>query len=340
MEKVNLFETKKTGNKIKQGKNVDAPNSSLDLKYINTTKVSIKPKTHIDLNYVKQDRVLNFYKLKGTDSKITCHGRPTPKQVKSMRQIYKVNYCLTLQKQKENPLDVLKYCQDNNIEWQLIELDGANIAYMKKKEVLLRIVDGLYIVCQKLLTENINLFIHCAAGLHRTGTILYSILRIFGETPESAFSAIGIIREDTQREVGKERIKIAENVIYPELLRRFKENKNIFPNNFMDLNKDQNNNIYDFGNVIKEYDAIINNIEKENRKLNDDNELENNKKIILEKKIIFSDDNKSDKFLKNNHKNSDQVEKVNYENKNINILDTNFSEKEHLMKNIFNDLDC
>lgn len=228
-KKINLFEAQKKSsnkNKLQTTTVNESGMGKVNLLGNNLNKASkpIKNKTNIDLNYVKQDRVLNFYKLKNTNSKITCHGRPTQKQVRSMKQIYKVNFCLTLQKQKENPEDIRKYCVDNGIDWQLIELDGANIAYLKKKDVLSKIIESLYSLCIKLITENIVLFIHCAAGLHRTGTILYSLLRVFGESPENAMIAIGIIREETQRQVGKERIRIAENVIFPELLKKLQMN--------------------------------------------------------------------------------------------------------------------
>ncbi len=331
MEKVNLFETKKS--KTKQAVRAITPQnpSSLTNKTIpsNTSKLPTKSqkgtinKTTVDLNYVKQDRILNFYKLKGTNSKISCHGRPTPKQVRSMRQVYKVNYCLTLQKQKENPLDVLKYCQDNDIEWQLIELDGANIAYMKKKDVLTRIVEGLYIVCQKILAESLTLFIHCAAGLHRTGTVLYTLLRIFGETPESAIEAIGFIREDTKREVGNERVRIAETVIYPELLKKLKSN-NIHPENYNSVAymKDNKDTLLDNKNIFvnsKKNELLFDDLEQTEKKI----KMPNNQQIINENNEIRE---------LTNGINSHKLSK--FDDKNLVTLDN--KEK---MKQIFEDLD-
>lgn len=37
-----------------------------------------------------------------------------------------------------------------------------------------------------MINEEIILFIHCSAGYHRSGMITYCILRLFGETYESA----------------------------------------------------------------------------------------------------------------------------------------------------------
>lgn len=349
MEKVNLFDTNKK-QKPKQAQN--KPNTPLNpssllsnksSKQNQTLKASTKPISHVDLNYVKQDRLLNFYKLKGTNSKITCHGRPTPKQVRSMQQMYKVNYCLTLQKQKENPLDVFKYCQDNGIEWQLIELDGANIAYMKKKEVLTRIVDGLFVVCQKLLTENLVLFVHCAAGLHRTGTVVYSLLRVFGETPESAFTALGLIREDSQREVGSERIRISETVIYPELIKRLKSN-NLDPLNFDKKVLDDNYNnkeLVDKSVFRKNHENNYKTEKTELSKVSEKKKI-NNFSGEQFKEILSLNDNMDVNYeekkmneieIKSDHDNNVNHEKNNY-NQNGNI------QSNEIMKKIFDDLDC
>ena len=305
-KKINLFESKKT--------------KPTNLTLSNGTTIRSIPlnKTHVDLNYVKMDRILNFYRLKNTNSKITCHGRPTPKQVRSMKRIYKVNYCLTLQKQKENPQDIFKYCLDNDIEWQLIELDGANINYMKKKEVLCKIVDSLYSLCIKLYREPLVCFLHCAAGLHRTGTILYAILRVFGETPDSAMDAIGIIREDTRREVGNERIRLVENVIYPELMKKFKDNSIDFQN--------VNKNLI----IEKEIDNKLSEKVEEKLKTIDISDL--NKKNLTENNLIIYEEKLVNKKalleLNNNISDVEMIDKTNF-----------LPEKEEKIKQIFYDLD-
>jgi len=340
MEKINLFETnkkQKSKQALEKPKTPRTPSEILNKtsKSNNTAlKASTKPISHVDLNYVKQDRLLNFYKLKGTKSKLTCHGRPTPKQVRSMCQMYKVNYCLTLQKQKENPQDVLKYCQDNGIQWQLIELDGANIAYMKKKEVLTRIVDGLFLVCQKLLTENLVLFIHCAAGLHRTGTVLYSLLRVFGETPESSFAALGIIREDTQREVGNERIRIAETVVYPELIKRLKTNNIDLRLSFSIADGNKNVDLSDIGKSDNnsEFGKLAFSEEDKNKEIKLVSDEDFKEILSLDKNCKrYTNDTKINKI--EIHSNNYEIEKIE-DKKSCNLT------SDENMKKIFEDLDC
>lgn len=318
-EKINLFDSKKTKKSSSILPKTNATfsvNEKLNLFGSNLKgKKSTKQISHIDLNYVKADRVLNFYKFKNTNSKITCHGRPTIKQVKSMKQVYHVNYCLTLQKQRENPHDIEKYCLDNSISWQLIELDGANAAYLRKKDVMDGIVEGLLILCRKIIQEKLILFIHCAAGLHRTGTVLYTLLRIFDETPESAMEAIKIIRLDTYKEVGKERIRIAESMIYPELLKRIKKEGIELP-------------------IGKDFTDIKEEINKENQKFTIES-------IILKEDENFNTDKKITKNVK-----EPKIDTLFINNKTINPsdeLNPKFKDEKNIkelkQKQIFDDLD-
>lgn len=163
------------------------------------------------------NKILNFYKLKNTNSFISCHGRPTGKDLKFFKMAYGMNYVLTLQNPKEKPEEIKKICDENNIRWQLIELYGANLPYFEKRDTQKLISTNLEELYKILKNEKIILFIHCAAGIHRTGTVLYSLLRIFGESAESALRAIEFIRLETRNQVGDSRISYAEKFIVPSL---------------------------------------------------------------------------------------------------------------------------
>jgi protein tyrosine/serine phosphatase len=172
-------------------------------------------------------RILNFYKLKDTNSKISCHGKPNFKEIKNMKLTYGVNHILTLLKPKEKPEEIKECCEKNNINWSIIYLDGANLGYFRQKSTQEAIVNGILNIYEILVKNPVVLFIHCAAGLHRTGTILYSLFRIFDETPESSLDALKYVREETWKKVGEERIKVAETVIVPLLINKLKPKINL-----------------------------------------------------------------------------------------------------------------
>ena len=55
--------------------------------------------------------------------------------------------------------------------------------------------------------------IHCAAGVHRTGTTTYTLLRWSGMQPNEAMDALLHIRKETHKGVGDWRIELAENIL-------------------------------------------------------------------------------------------------------------------------------
>ena len=59
--------------------------------------------------------------------------------------------------------------------------------------------------------------IHCAAGIHRTGTMAYTMLRMSGYSADEAVEGLKKMREDTHKGVGDWRIELAEKHLVPKL---------------------------------------------------------------------------------------------------------------------------
>ena len=72
---------------------------------------------------------------------------------------------------------------------------------------------------KKMAKEKIVLFVHCAAGIHRTGVFLYGLFRMSGENEENANNLIKEVRIVTHKNVGINRIKDFEREMIPELLK-------------------------------------------------------------------------------------------------------------------------
>ena len=176
-------------------------------------------------NKIQQKKVFNFYTLKN-GSQISCHGRPKESDIKRLKEEYKVNYILTIQHEKENPKIIEKYTKDSgDIYWHNLPLTGANMAIFMNKNVQKMIIDNIIFILNYMKNNKIVLFMHCAAGIHRTGTILYTILRLCGESIESAFEAMKFIRIDTFRKCGENRLKYAEEFLVQPLLKIINEEK-------------------------------------------------------------------------------------------------------------------
>jgi len=169
---------------------------------------------------VTDTKVLNFHKLNNCNSSITCHGRPKKGILKDYLENLKINCILTLQNSDEKADEIKKEAEIVGINWINIPLKGANLDYLSKEDTLKVIVEGLLKVYDLLVNTEINLYIHCSAGIHRTGLIVYCLLRMNGEDNENAMTILKKIRKETGEKVGEERIKIAEKLLIQSLIKK------------------------------------------------------------------------------------------------------------------------
>ena len=174
---------------------------------------------------IPNKKIFNFYTLKN-GSQISCHGRPKESDIKRLKEEYNVNYILTIQHENEKPETIKKYTEEiKDITWHNLPLKGANMAIFMNKEVQKMIINNILILLNVMKKNKIVLFIHCAAGIHRTGTILYTILRLCDESIESSMEAIKFIRLDTFRKCGDNRLKYAEEFLVQPLMKIWKCNE-------------------------------------------------------------------------------------------------------------------
>lgn len=163
---------------------------------------------------------LYLYKMKNGVG-ITCHGKPKKGDLIKLHDDFNINYVLTILYPKERPETIQKHCNDisPDIHWENLPLFGANIQYFNQTQTIDLIISFIKGLLNYLeIHPDTNIFIHCAAGLHRTGTILYTILRCCGESKESVMDAIKAIRFETWRDMGAKRIDYAENTLVSPLL--------------------------------------------------------------------------------------------------------------------------
>jgi hypothetical protein len=67
-------------------------------------------------------------------------------------------------------------------------------------------VVGLFTILQQLLGTGHKIYIHCSAGIHRTGMITYGLLRFLGKEKGEALSLLQSLREVTAAQVGEDRL--------------------------------------------------------------------------------------------------------------------------------------
>ena len=95
--------------------------------------------------------------------------------------------------------------------------DKATLKYVRKRvRELLEILNNNEEVCM----------IHCAAGIHRTGSLGYTLLRLASPLQldrEQAYLGLKTMREDTWKGVGDWRIDIAEKYLVKPILEQTPE---------------------------------------------------------------------------------------------------------------------
>ena len=85
---------------------------------------------------------------------------------------------ITAQAKRESPQDVRKMCADLGMKHFWIELNGANEALMNDKAVLKYLRKRIRELMEILQNGEETALIHCAAGIHRTGSLGYTLLRL------------------------------------------------------------------------------------------------------------------------------------------------------------------
>lgn len=80
-----------------------------------------------------------------------------------------------------------------NMEWVWLPIPNGNHPEGEVHQSLLDAMPRL----SHLLDEGNSLFIHCSAGIHRTGMIAYGLLRWRGMEQNEALTIIRMIREET-----------------------------------------------------------------------------------------------------------------------------------------------
>lgn len=162
--------------------------------------------------------ILIFHQLKGSNSKVTCFRRPSLRSILAFKEVYGLNAILSCITAREKPQLIENKTKECGVKFYNIPFKKAKPNSLQKEETIQMLVEEIKKMYNVLMTENLSLLIHCAAGVRRTGIVLYCILRLNGESKESALEIILKLREETRNGIGDYRVEYAEENIVPKLL--------------------------------------------------------------------------------------------------------------------------
>ena len=132
--------------------------------------------------------------------------RPGKKSFERLSQL-RLTHCCTVLGEKEQPQTIEKISHRLGCEWVWLPVAGGGLETLQATPMADHIAKLNAALAQ---TESPLIYLHCSAGLHRTGYVAYIFLRLMGLGPESATDALRELRPITAAEVGADRIALAE----------------------------------------------------------------------------------------------------------------------------------
>ena len=129
---------------------------------------------------------------------ISIATAPSLKRLHQWRQSG-VTDVVTLLSKKELPAYLSEKCQELGIEWHHYPLSGKNLSTKADIVTLKRIFE--FVEALRKNKQSRKIVIHCAAGMHRTGSFLFILLRHCGFDKTKALRCITTIRQITAQEM-------------------------------------------------------------------------------------------------------------------------------------------
>lgn len=115
----------------------------------------------------------------------------------------KTNTVLTILSEKEGATLIGEKCKSMNIDWLWLPLPDGNIPPDSfKKEII-----AIYEKIREKLFKGEKIYIHCSAGIHRTGMITYGFLIYLGYKDHIALEILSQLRPLTAGAVGEQRLQ-------------------------------------------------------------------------------------------------------------------------------------
>lgn len=113
---------------------------------------------------------------------------------------------LTLLNENEGAAAIGRQLQTVDIEWIHFPFSASKPHAGEAVEKVYR----LYTQLSNLVFAGYKIYIHCSAGIHRTGMITYGFLRFIGMRRTEAFELLQTLREVTASQVGDQRLVWAD----------------------------------------------------------------------------------------------------------------------------------
>jgi hypothetical protein len=157
-------------------------------------------------NYSEEEiPILIFYQLKGSESKIATNRDPSFRDYRRFKKVYGLNTIIGDKKLIRNEM-----------YWRILaEFNFINFS-ISSQEDLIENIKCLYTL---LMNENISVILNPCLGRQTCCSIMYCLLRMNGESKESACEIFLKLRGERKNGIGDYMIEFTERCIVPALLK-------------------------------------------------------------------------------------------------------------------------
>ena len=149
---------------------------------------------------MKEHSVIAFVKV--GNGRLALFHRPGHRTFPGLRTMG-CTHVITLLKESEGAQNIGNQAMNAGLEWIWLPVPNGN---HPEGEVHKRIIQALPKLSQ-LLDDGKSILIHCSAGVHRTGTVAYGLLRWRGLSREQALMIIAQTRKETAEGMGEKRMR-------------------------------------------------------------------------------------------------------------------------------------
>lgn len=131
-----------------------------------------------------------------------CVGhRPSNKKLEALR-LQGATHILTLLTGGEGALAVEKSVKSSGLQWLWFVMEGGDPLPASRDIEARKLFEDM----KALLEQGAHIYIHCSAGIHRTGMLTNGFLRFLGHSQSEANEILAALRQETAEGVGFHRI--------------------------------------------------------------------------------------------------------------------------------------
>jgi protein-tyrosine phosphatase len=140
--------------------------------------------------------------------RLALNHRPRRVDFSALRKMG-CTHIVTLLREDEGATKISSLAREAGLAWIWVPVPNGKYPEGEVHERLAKALPEL----SAMLDKGNSLMIHCSAGIHRTGTVAYGLLRWRGLNRRQALKVIGKIREDTAEGMGEKRMRWGDELV-------------------------------------------------------------------------------------------------------------------------------